>query len=117
LGAERVVKAPERGAVTVLMSLEGLAGYAVAAALRADRSVRVLASDVTGGEVERAVAQRRPRVVIVDERVEYSLLLGLGRRAEMANTSHARSSVALRGDATSRGDRLARRLQRSQSDN
>ncbi len=70
---------PGSGAVTVVTAdLEGLAGYAVAAALRADRSLRVLASDVAEGELERAVAQRRPRVVIVDESVDYSLLVRLG---------------------------------------
>jgi DNA-binding NarL/FixJ family response regulator len=68
-------------AVTVaMMSLEGLAGHAVAAALRADRSVRVLASDLGADEVERAIVQWRPRVVIVDESVEHSLLVGLGAR-------------------------------------
>ncbi len=62
------------------MGLEGLAGYAVKAALREDRSLRVLASDLAGTELERAVVQRQPRVLVVDERVEYSLLVRLGAR-------------------------------------
>jgi len=46
-------------------------------ALRTDRRVRILASDLEADALERAVVQCVPRIVILDETVEYSLLLRL----------------------------------------
>jgi DNA-binding NarL/FixJ family response regulator len=48
--------------------------------LHDDRRLRVLASDLAGAALERAIAHQRPRVVIFDDGVDHALLVGLGSR-------------------------------------
>jgi DNA-binding NarL/FixJ family response regulator len=57
--------------------LDGLMSAGLSQALRAARGVDVLASDVKADELERLVAHRAPRVVILDGAEEYALLMRL----------------------------------------
>lgn len=52
----------------------------VVGALRADRRVRVLASDLEDGELERLVVRQAPRVAIVGDAIEHALLVRLQAR-------------------------------------
>jgi DNA-binding NarL/FixJ family response regulator len=54
--------------------------FNVADALSADRRVRVLASDLEEGELERLVVRQAPRVAIVGDAVEHALLVRLQAR-------------------------------------
>ncbi len=79
IGRARREKVSEDGAVTVVVArFEGLMGSGLTAALRGDRYVQVLASDLAGVALERAIARRRPRVAIFDEGVDYAYLASLG---------------------------------------
>jgi DNA-binding NarL/FixJ family response regulator len=52
-------------------------GRGLTAALHEHRYVQVLASDLAGVALERAIARTRPRVVIFDEGVDHAFLMGL----------------------------------------
>jgi DNA-binding NarL/FixJ family response regulator len=64
--------------VTVVIGrFDPFVGSGLAQALGADPSVRVLERDLEEHVIEGTVAQRRPRVAIVGEAVEYALLMRL----------------------------------------
>jgi DNA-binding NarL/FixJ family response regulator len=68
-------------AVTVVVAhFDGLMGCGLMAELQKDRRVQVLASDLAGVALERAVARHQPRVVIFDEAVDHAFLVGLESR-------------------------------------
>ena len=72
---------PEDGSVTLVVAhFDGFMGCGLKAELQKDRRVHVLASDLAGVALERAIARHRPRVVIFDEAVDHAFLAGLGSR-------------------------------------
>jgi DNA-binding NarL/FixJ family response regulator len=72
---------PGDDAVTVITSrFDEPIGGGLEAVLRNERGVRVLACDLVGVALERAIARERPRVAIFDEKVDHALLVGLGMR-------------------------------------
>lgn len=52
---------------TVLGRFAPLVGRGLAQILQEDRGIRIVAADLDGVELERAIAERAPRVVILDE--------------------------------------------------
>jgi DNA-binding NarL/FixJ family response regulator len=69
---------PERDTVTVMVGrFDGLVGRGLSATLHEDPCLSVLASDLVGAELERAIAQQLPRVAILDEEVDHALLAHL----------------------------------------
>jgi DNA-binding NarL/FixJ family response regulator len=65
----------------ILGQLDAPTRRSLESALKGDR-VRILASDLNGAELERAIHQKRPQVAILDERVAHSLLLRLQARQQ-----------------------------------
>jgi DNA-binding NarL/FixJ family response regulator len=71
----------EPDVVTVVIArFDGWMGPGLAATLREDGRVRVLASALTGEELERVIERRRPHVAILGEDVVHASLLRLRRR-------------------------------------
>jgi DNA-binding NarL/FixJ family response regulator len=83
----------ERAAVTVAVGrLDPLVLCGVATLLTEEPSVRLLATGLDAPQLERVVRSERPNVVVVDDRVENSLLVRLQARATavlvLAQTEH-----------------------------
>ncbi|MGO9321650.1 MAG: LuxR C-terminal-related transcriptional regulator [Solirubrobacteraceae bacterium] len=71
----------ETETITVVMGrFEPLVSYGLKHVLGADGRLCVLGSGLEGSAIERAVAQRTPRVAILDETVEHELLARLKSR-------------------------------------
>lgn len=64
----------------VVGNCERLLECGVTEILRRDRGVELLASDLAGEELEAVVAREAPKVLIVDEEIEYTLLASLRTR-------------------------------------
>jgi DNA-binding NarL/FixJ family response regulator len=70
----------EPDAVTVVVArFDGWMGPGLAATLREDGRVRVLAGALTGEELVRAIERQRPHVAILGEEIVHALLLRLRR--------------------------------------
>jgi DNA-binding NarL/FixJ family response regulator len=69
---------PDRGLVTAVVGrFEPLVHRGLTQGLREDDQVRVLASDLKVAALERVVAEQAPRVAILNETVDHSLLVRL----------------------------------------
>jgi DNA-binding NarL/FixJ family response regulator len=71
---------PEPDVVTIILGQLGTPTLRSLERALSDDRVRILASDLQGAELVRAVRQELPQVVILDERVAHSLLLRLKGR-------------------------------------
>jgi DNA-binding NarL/FixJ family response regulator len=74
MGDSQSQRAEDRSITVVVGCFEPLVGYGLERVLSADGRLRVLGCGLDGRGIERAVAQRRPRVAILGETVEHGLL-------------------------------------------